>query len=66
MSSFLYYMPETVASIFNALSHLILMTILLFSQFSRWGLERLSDLHKMLVEPKFHARQMALTLESNS
>ena len=66
MSSFLCYMPETVVSLFNALSHLILMTILLVSQFSRWGLERLSDLHKMLVEPKFQARQMALTLESNS
>lgn len=36
------------------------------SYYSRWGLERLSNLLKRLAEPKFKARQKALTAESKS
>lgn len=38
-SKFVYYMPETVASILNALSHLMPTIRLLLSQFPRWDLD---------------------------
>ena len=57
-------MPETVACTLNILSHLIPMTILLFSQISRWGLEI-----KQLVQGAGGTKiqwQMALIPESSS